>query len=147
MKLSEAMREGSKLSNQCFGSIGFKDKTCALGAVAEWLEYTGQSKVNWRYTLYFPILFENILPPCGCCPTADSVGFCLDDDGTFMVSIAHLNDAHKWSREAIAEWVETIETKLEASRMAASERKTEETTSDTSAPVSTRQIESVHSSV
>lgn len=147
MRLSEAIREGAKLSGQAFGYMTRGGNACALGAAVEWVQFCQNATIPTGVATLFPIILNCVEKPCRC----EHV-YCNDwgrsfHGGQLGPIIAHLNDFHMWRREAIAEWVETIETKLEASSMAASERKTEETTSDTSAPVSTREIESVHSSV
>lgn len=109
MKLSDAIREGAALSVQAFGAMFRGGATCALGAACEWVQYvTGAEvmKINSAHTFFqeFPIAdTEPGEMPCGCVWASyrrmDSV-------------IAHLNDFHKWSREAIAEWVEVQENTL-----------------------------------
>jgi hypothetical protein len=111
MKLSEAIRRGAKMRPQNFGS--FYDSngtgtTCALGAAGEGFGILGACLKN-EFGILRPIgdrvgamFYDATHPsPCGCIP----IGWMLHNQ------IAHLNDVHKWSREAIAEWVEVIENK------------------------------------
>ena len=110
MRLSDAIRRGAKMRPQNIGSF-FSEKgsgsTCALGAAAEGCGVLGAClnssslyPLNNRWPMMYDSHHES---PCGCIPT----GWMLHNQ------IAHLNDIHKWSREAIAEWVETIENKQE----------------------------------
>jgi len=122
MKLSEAIREGSKLSIQGFGGLGEGAQTCALGAAGEWVWYeTGGAAClpqgNWTL---LPLVDAVVhVSPCGCeFVCAGEYGLGSYYDNSVAAIIAHLNDTHKWSREAIAEWVEVIENKLEQERAA-----------------------------
>jgi len=147
MKLSEKIRSGAKLAPQFFGGLGDgSNGTCAIGAalhaVGELLACQGPMRQKSCYDV-FPVLWVRAGCPCDCeNPKRIHSG---REVNTMGEAIAHLNDNHRWSREAIAEWVETIENKLdaEAASKLASERKTESTTRATSDEVSTRQIELV----
>lgn len=97
MKLSEAIRLGAMLKPQGFGlgAGGAKAQaTCALGAAYEAAHVIG----SWpALVLAFPQLthIEKLAcPVCG--DTQDGL-------------IAHINDDHLWTREAIADWIEGIE--------------------------------------
>ena len=123
MKLSEAIREGSKLSKQAFGNLlradGSGDR-CALGAAyhaaginmiltngARFL--TGEVYIPQDASSpfqIFPIFFKSVDLPCDC--HSNNSGY------NVFGAVPHLNDYHRWSREAIAEWVETVEDKLES---------------------------------
>lgn len=115
MNLSEAIRVGSKLREQAFGTL-FQNKgpgkTCALGAAAECVGILGKClDAGMLQPLYlrFDVLRAepgSTFAPCSCERTA------VGDE--LVIQIAHMNDHHKWSREAIAEWVETIENQLDA---------------------------------
>lgn len=59
-----------------------------------------------KLRVLFPVLVSIKSSPCGCDDLKGDVGSI----------IAHLNDHHGWSREAIAEWVATIESKLAVHR-------------------------------
>lgn len=125
MKLSEAIREGSRLSLQAFGGLGEGGKTCALGAAGEWVYFVGEA--TWggcpaaEWTQLPMVIAKVDILPCGCDEARGSdYGLCGYDVNNVAAVIAHLNDTHKWSREAIAEWVEVVENKLETARAAPS---------------------------
>lgn len=100
MKLSEAIRAGAKLGpqvrNRHFGDNG---GSCALGAAI----------MGADLDMYSFVLVESwsILGEVETNPYSKKQGFVSD-----IITI--LNDVCFWSREAIAEWVETIENKKEA---------------------------------
>lgn len=104
MRLSDAIRLGSMLHPQCFGSmhsylpgrvyeadaiIG----SCALGAAED---------AGWFLTLDQRTFTSHHIQ----CPA------CAIYHGRVKV-VSHLNDDHRWTREAIADWVETVERRLE----------------------------------
>lgn len=121
MKLSEAIRDGAKLGPQGFGVGYFHPGTCALGAARELV--TGIKHKNNAGACHwaaesFPWTGKTIVK----CPACDT-----QSDICGIVALC-LNDKHKWSREAIAEWVEVQENKLEVEEAAkALEPKTSET--------------------
>lgn len=116
MKLSEAIREGAKLSGQAFGYMTRGGNACALGAASEWDMFCNGFRYM-RITELFPILLSVVEKPCKCeYVGADNWGVQYHGD-QFGPIITHLNDHHLWSREAIAEWVEVVENKLEAARV------------------------------
>jgi len=89
-ELAEAIRRGiAKAPKQCFGAInrGF-NATCAIGAALD----GGASE--W-----------GIAEPCPVCGKGDDGGgvgpHCL-------ALLAHLNDDHRWTRERIADWLDTL---------------------------------------
>lgn len=113
MKLSEAIRLGSMLHPQNFGSgrryrnmrgqfstpaHGMVDATCALMAADE----------AGYWNIFANEHCETVCPVCAYANALPQM-------------IAHLNDEHRWTREAIADWVETVEpaTPLEAPRVSA----------------------------
>jgi hypothetical protein len=118
MKLSEAIRIGAKKRPQCFTVLFLHPtdpmnksgviQSCALGAGLEGagiinpeeLQYpcdpewkadvfTGMGSYKERGSGYFR------------CPICD-----FEDDSLELT--IHLNDAHEWSRERIADWLESI---------------------------------------
>lgn len=121
MRLSEAIRAGAKLTPQWFGSMSDGVGTCALGGaflvLTGHLPSPGVSLANgynsWRDLAgATEMLLMSTAPPCGCNPFKRyGGGFNVND------SIIHLNDNHRWTREAISEWVETIENKIEAEKV------------------------------
>jgi len=83
--LAEAILRGSKLGPQCFGKMYIKEATCALGA---------SEKGGYRGTIPLD-------DPCLVC----------GGRGPFnrgLSLIPHLNDDHRWTREAIADWLMTL---------------------------------------
>lgn len=118
MKLSEAVRGGSEFPDYHGLSIAPNGACCAVGGVFRALGYDTlmdcytalkQRHVGWdRFSLLaelFPIVNE--FPGCPVCETTlwkYHPGFAIEC----------LFEHHKWSKKAIAEWVETIEKKLEA---------------------------------
>ena len=101
MKLSEAIRLGAMLHPQAFRQVQrYRDlkvvATCAIGAAKE-----------AGYPIY--TLWQN-LPRCEphSCPVADC-RYGLRRRLYLTSWIAHLNDKHRWTREQIADWVETVE--------------------------------------
>lgn len=140
MNLSDAIRTGAKMRPA--SELGWVDtgpdgeaRTCALMAAAEGAglmfyadrrfharsplvripsgtvdRRTGLVALEDKKTLPLPsewsrVINHVLLPPCACAPLggADSV----------ETIIWHLHDLHRWSREAVAEWIGTIEDKLE----------------------------------
>ena len=100
MKLSEAMRLGALLGPQAFGQFITKDGGgCAMGAAIQ-----ACSGAAWPVLLTYATC-----PACGEKNPAGAI-------------IMHLNDDHRWTREQIADWVQTVE-----------EREAERTASPTSA--------------
>lgn len=101
MKLSEAIRLGSMLNPQ--GYFGFKNgitgATCAMGAAFDAAGITIGDDI-FTALRQFPLSLKSIIGPFG---SVMSVA----------CHIYELNDEHKWSRERIAAWVETIELREE----------------------------------
>lgn len=130
MKLSEAIRLGSMLKPQIYGGVrsvrpigilGLREEitgTCALGAAYMAAgcrtlpcdPSTGsQSRLGggpattaihvpqeWAY-----MFLTVACPVASPCPVMAT--------GQMHQIVAHLNDAHRWTREAIADWVEALE--------------------------------------
>jgi hypothetical protein len=109
MKLSEAIRLGAMLRPQQAFYVQFdegENATCALGAAAEAAGildlsvpngYSGKAPEAWRPL----VMTRSACPACGLRATR------VDNQ------IIHLNNYHRWTREQIADWVETIEAKAE----------------------------------
>lgn len=110
MKLSEAIRLGSMLKPQARGVFYNCDNksTCANGAALDAIgaldtDEECSSLNNTRLCEAFPLAAATG-HGCPVCGTPQTIG------GEFYWVIAHLNDSiHKWTREQIADWVETIE--------------------------------------
>ena len=100
MKLSEAIRLGSTLRPQGFGSFfTLTGGSCAVGAAAEALGV----KVD-HLTANLDVLYQELARRRVGCPQCDgTVKFPL------LPMIGHINDVHCWTRERIADWVESVE--------------------------------------
>lgn len=114
MKLSDAIRTGSKMGPQCFGNMLEGYSSCAIGA-AFWALYGVEASpvgvmYKNRWQSWWPKEWlEMVNATCGTpCPA------CKDEQLDLSHVITHLNDTHLWSREAIAEYVETKEMEYEA---------------------------------
>ena len=106
MRLSDAIREGiKKRKYQVFGS--FRDNkggTCAIGAAndAGW---------SWGRQEYPPGFYA-----CPSCKLDTHTTLCFvkgttENQGIYSYEmVQHLNDDHRWTREAIADWLDTLET-------------------------------------
>ena len=108
MKLSTLIIEGSRLTDQAFGLyIAFdlpRNKTCALGAAQyAWHVVHGRPASEMLSEFYSTLRDYYDVSPCSC--------YALR--GNIYDIITHLNDVHRWSREAIALWVEQVEPKIE----------------------------------
>lgn len=116
LRLAEAIRIGSKDTEQCFG-VSYDEAfmmrhsriattkptrpvaTCALGAASHALaQQTGYYGV---LDSPFPELERQVIAPCHC-ETIVPGGLTY---GSLGHAIVHLNDHHHWTRERIADWV------------------------------------------
>lgn len=93
MKLSEAIREGAKRHPQIFGDLYNRVDGAVVGSCA-----LGAAMLMQRS---FPLLQSSRVT----CPA------CMDPRIHTRLDniITHLNDNHRWTREAIADWVATLE--------------------------------------
>ena len=96
MRYSEAIRLGSMLKPQGFGFGSQQGGSCANNAA---LEASGALNV---YTAW---PWAEVVVPCPACQTTYDPRFSRGLHGI----VPHLNDIHRWSREAIADWVEEQE--------------------------------------
>jgi hypothetical protein len=102
LKLSEAIRLGAMLKPKAIGGVG-NDASCALRAASDAVgidavEIECGPCVNYSVLEHrFPVLRAWVMPPYGGEP-AKVEGI-----------IYTLNDCRDWTREQIADWVETIE--------------------------------------
>lgn len=121
MRLSDAIRLGSTLRPQAFGGLVTMVKTdgqapvigsCAMGAAAEALgiitiDVNGHADVDtpayerWWASFRAPLHLYSCPDPK--CTYTNRHSMCLN------TAVVHLNDAHCWTREAIADWVATVE--------------------------------------
>lgn len=104
LSLAEAIRVGAKTTRQTrnelyrtrYGVVGF---TCAIGAAAHAVctEQIDPNAYGYRVEEVFPEL-NTIRNECPACRLNDSLYFL----------IVHLNDDHRWTREAIADFVDGL---------------------------------------
>jgi hypothetical protein len=111
MNLSDAIRLGAMIRPQAFGDLFLDHESCAMGAAYEAaglmdehterrLELVPLQRWDDLTRATFPILKTKGVG----CP------MCGHDDGLGLAFvISHLNDRHRWTREQIADWVETVE--------------------------------------
>lgn len=145
MKLSEAIREGSKMHPQ--SDSGWNDRgpdgqvrTCTLMAAAlaaglyEWYDgqfiygihategdYSEDKRTGERPSKSVMAPAEWMVVTLALeLPPCACARFGIKDE--VMPIIWHLNDVHHWSREAVAEWIEIVENVIEA-RIASNNRK------------------------
>lgn len=107
MQLSEAIRLGAMTTPQGHGNASyFSDEArCALGSAAHALGLQLADGLGPLYNLLitvYPWMKQGLFPcsECGHLDVAISI-------------IWHLNDSHRWTREQIADWVESVEPKEE----------------------------------
>lgn len=107
MKLSDAIRLGSMLKPQGYGSrsLWSEDASCVLGAAAD---AVGMSLNAMRYSRLmdrWPVLNG----PSRVCPVSDCVSWHAVPADCLIKILWHLNDTHKWTRERIADFVASVE--------------------------------------
>jgi len=102
MKLHEAIRLGAMLRPQATHPFGVWN-SCALQAAAE------ANGVAWRCFGYVSLrrIYPHLRVMDGSCPQCGA-------KHSLLRVIWHLNDEHHWTREQIADWIETIERAHEA---------------------------------
>jgi hypothetical protein len=109
MKLSDAIRLGSMLVPQGFDhpvSRSGQGTACALEAAC-----LAMSIDDWSSTVTtFPIANAPAMRVCPACGYVDTL---TPPDDPTLFAVWHLNDFHRWTRERIADWVETIEAQYE----------------------------------
>lgn len=105
MKLSEAIRLGSMLKPQKSNGDDDGKGSCALLAAAEAL---GISAVRFRGTNRFVVDYVSLRDRYSFLSNEARCPECEHSDDACCI-IWHLNDVHRWTREAIADWVESIE--------------------------------------
>lgn len=113
MKLSTAIREGSKLRPQCFGFfyhlIGTTIHSCVIGAAFEAAGFYNPEQLKMPCSLEdraylfdgIPEDWTKVMPKLNC------PGEC-NQKHPIPALAAHLNDDHGWTRERIADYVEQI---------------------------------------
>ena len=119
---SEAIREGAKLRPQGrrFYFPQWGERSCAFGAGMEAV-FGNQHESPNEIELLYPYLSKISLPSKNpVCPDCKEV-----QSGCLMTVIFHLNDDHLWTREQIADWLESEEEKLGFITLTETESQTE----------------------
>ena len=100
MYLSDAIRIGSAMKPQAFGAMFHNGGSCAVGAAWDGVRLNNgtMESLNGQGQL-FTALHER---GCGVCQYHNPDGW----------AIPHMNDIHRMSREAIADWVESVEIEI-----------------------------------
>lgn len=118
-KFSEAIRLGGMLGPQIFGQeLGGGGFSCAFGGavLAAGLELgplnPGASSIRGKAitvgnSVAIPKAWRPTTTSWQSCPVCSSSG-----PLPCLVTLAHLNDFHRWSRDQIADWVKGIEDSL-----------------------------------
>lgn len=125
MKLSEAIRLGAMKRPQAFGVLFHRREgsTCAWGAALDAIGTLDKILVGMNeqqqqdlIRASFPDVHKWGMMMCPSCPTSWLTY------RTALDTLIHLNDRHEWSRQRIADWVETIEARHEAPATPEAER-------------------------
>lgn len=106
---SEAIREGAKLRPQASGGLMNASSSCAVGAGLEAMGHLKEPPDCTRSELAAYHVAEVAYPYLEnreACPAA-----CSDYRDTLTNVLWHLNDHHHWTREAIADWLESEDPK------------------------------------
>ena len=126
IRLSEAIRLGAMMAPQGFGDLIsglFRRKTCAIGAALSAVPcdviikrraypsfgFRGEHVAGTVEEVQTPELWNDVFRCRVQCP--DCKDFEIFGPAHRIIAI-HLNDKHRWTREQIADWVETIERQL-----------------------------------
>lgn len=109
MRFSEAIHLGSMLGRQIYGDLeNSNGDTCALGAARKAL---GVKLFEAMRVFYMKR--NSRCPECSFLhPTSPDAHFSGHHDYPILAISTHLNDFHKWTREAIADWLEAEEVKM-----------------------------------
>jgi len=95
----EAMRAGARLGRKLNGSYIAGNSSCALGAVGLAMGF-GDNNSNEDTGIAAARLNKRYVEKCPGTATCHE-GY------TVQSTVIHLNDNHRWSRERIADWLET----------------------------------------
>jgi hypothetical protein len=111
--LSDAIRIGAAIRPQTFNSWFFNGRSCVMGAAIEALtgefcdaiDFASRERLDaleeTLHRRYQPILKQRVE-----CPQ------CVREREFLSDLIIHLNDTHKWTREVIADFVQSIEEQI-----------------------------------
>ena len=109
MRLSDAIREGCKTTTQEHGSYierndaGEPVRACALGAAMIGVGDNDYTNAMFELEVFWPELDTGNRAMRHPCPAP----FCPVAGNLFLV-ITHLNDTHCWTREDIADFIDTL---------------------------------------
>jgi hypothetical protein len=110
MRLSDAIRLGAMMKPQAFKGLFRDGGSCALGAALDAIGCGLDDGFRDQLAL-FPTTIgigRVTCPQCGRFGWIDAV-------------VVHLNDDHRWTREAIADFVEPLERRAESAAVDASD--------------------------
>lgn len=112
MRLSEAIRLGAMVSRQAFQQLmSYDGGTCALGAAAEAMGVHPLIHEDMRISVLrarYPTLNDKATCPA-CSPLMRALRRIRRHEIDVEDVVIHLNDDHRWPREHVAAWVETVE--------------------------------------
>jgi len=119
MTLADAIRKGAEQLAACRGQmfvmVGSETiSACALGAALWGLLGPTATRREERVALtnHFPALDATVESPCVCPSVRYEYGLRVQDGskirGSIGAVIIHLNDIDRWSRERIADWLDTL---------------------------------------
>ncbi len=114
MKLSEAIRLGAMMKPQAFGTWFDGEGTCATGAALDAMGFLGNPEAFPSREIEEVLIAPYLASPQFKRHSAELGGNrkrpcrCNGKDGVGPIMV-HLNNRHRWTRERIADWVETIE--------------------------------------
>jgi hypothetical protein len=103
IKPSEAIRLGCLTTVQKFDGFGFDDETeaCAEGAMlVGYGESRASDGLGERIRAHFPTM-DYYFQPCPACANEPM-------EHRYVSPIYRLNDDHRWARERIADWLESL---------------------------------------
>jgi len=107
ISLSEAIREGAKLRPQAFGFMFNKRDgvwcSCALGAAREYVFGTGPGTATTSANDVTALAQQCDVDLSQCCTDPQEQTFTM-----LHTIILRLNDEYHWTREQIADWLQTI---------------------------------------
>lgn len=120
MRLSEAMRLGAMMGRQLFNHLVDGMDSCAIGAVVLTIGVelsrlkTHQIWDADALRRRWPFLDAIVQQPCACAREPRPRAFGRNECDLWP-TIVHLNNEHRWSRECIADWIESLEPTLDPS--------------------------------
>lgn len=110
--LSHLIREGATLAPQCYGTLFYFravdsgaypfDGLSAMGAAH--MAYESRKTLNPKNIPKLSRFLPGAYERGSQCPECQTNNF----DGSIVYTVTHLNDDHRWTRERIADWLESI---------------------------------------